>query len=189
MYVTLELALLLLQVTASLGGEVRIDGRPPMDQLCRVELIRMGNRIGDQYALPSGNFRFERLETGPHLVVVRCTGLPETATPVDIMGNSGGTDVVVNLRSENLPRPDKKFLKAQDYFKHQRWEDAIVLASRALRGDYRDAEIHLLLAKCYAKLGDAVSVEGELRTFVNEAPNGQAKTEAQAVLKLLGTKP
>jgi Flp pilus assembly protein TadD len=189
MYLTLELALLLLQLTASLGGEVRIDGKPPMDQTCHVELFRMGNKIADQYSTPSGNFRFERLEAGPHLINVRCAGLLETTARVDVMGNSGDTDVVVNLRSVNLRQPDKYLSKAQIYFRQQRWEDAIIIAHRGLRGDYRDAEIHLLLAKCYANLGDAASVERELRMFVNEAPNGEAKTKARAVLKLLGMKP
>src|SRR5258708_2058245 len=141
MHLSFEIALLLLQITASLGGVVRIDGQSPADRTCRAELFHLGMRVADQWVAATGNFRFDRIAPGPYLVDVHWAGLPEATARINVLGNSGVEDVSLNLRKP-VEHPNKDFARAQVYFRQQRWEDAITAGTRALRGNYRDADIH-----------------------------------------------
>ena len=95
------LALFLLQSNATLKGEVRLNGKHPVDQPVRVELFRRGERVADQYTAGNGYFRIDGVEPGPYLLVARCPGYDETSVPLDVLGTSGDTDIVVQLRNEH----------------------------------------------------------------------------------------
>src|SRR5690348_5027788 len=99
MHLSFEIALLLLQITASLGGVVRIDGQHPADRTCRVELSHLGIRVADQSVATTGSFRFDRIAPGPYVVDVHCGGLPAATARINVLGNSGVEDVSFNLRT------------------------------------------------------------------------------------------
>jgi tetratricopeptide (TPR) repeat protein len=238
LHIAFGLALLFSQqFNASVKGEVRLDNERPFDRPARVQLFRMGQHVADLYTAPDGSFWIDGIDAGPYLLSVHSPGYSDASVPIDVLGNSGGLDVVINLKSERripsgdssvisiqgyrpipkavsraLTRSDgyirekryddaEKLLKAASrksplegdtyfmlaylYFEQSRWEEAIATGLQAHSRNHRIADVHLLLAKSYGKLGDAAGVVSELKLFLKEAPDSTAKNDARKILHLL----
>jgi tetratricopeptide (TPR) repeat protein len=70
------------------------------------------------------------------------------------------------------------------YFKEERLEEAEAAGLQAHLRPHRIADVHLLLAKIYARKNPG-QVAGQLKLYLDEAPDGPESEDARKILKTL----
>jgi len=79
--------------------------------------------------------------------------------------------------------------QAYEQFDHDRWQQAVQLAERGLRIDRYNAHWHLLLAKCYTRLGDDERAQEFVSQGLAYAPSGKTSLRKGLRALILGSKP
>jgi len=79
--------------------------------------------------------------------------------------------------------------QAYEQYDHDRWQQAVQLAERGLRIDRYNAQWHLLLAKCYTRLGDGNRAQEFASQGLAYAPSGKTSLRKGLQALMMGSKP
>ena len=93
--------------------------------------------------------------------------------------------VLVNAIRRTPANGDAYYGLAVAYFNEKRFTDAESAALQAESRNHRIADVHLLLAKIYGRSRNTEKTAEQLRTYLNEAPDGPQSEQVRNTLQTL----
>jgi len=120
----------------------------------------------------------------------------EDATPSSVEAeasiNRSAPRVLSPAKSENdkaKTASDALLQQAYEQYDQDRWQRAVHMAERGLRIDRYNARWHLLLAKCYSRLGDGKRAQEFASQGLAYAPSGKTSLRKGLQALMMGSKP
>src|SRR5262245_44126953 len=165
---------------ASLSGIVRSVRGAQVSAMTRVRLQRSGVTIQERL-VTDGRFEFRNIVSGSYTLVVESLGYETANVPVQFPGESFVLVEVEPVRHERVSKPETRSVLSY-LFDANRLDEAERLAQKLHQNAKHDAEIHLVLGKIYVRKGKKAEAVHELELFVQEAPAGPLRDQAQKAL-------